>query len=68
MKPNPELNHALLNFEQMVQEATHISGSILDHLYVRKTLLVESVVCVGVKSMFLTDYETVFTAISSLSK
>ena len=58
MKPNFHLS-ALEPFEQLVTEATHLNGSILDHVYVRKSLLSSFSICVVVKCLFFTDHDAI---------
>ena len=38
-KPVATLSSALKNFIQIVQEPTHLSGSLIDHVYIHQDLL-----------------------------
>ena len=59
VKPNTALSETLDNFKQLVHEATHIGGSILDHVYARNSLLEKFDLLVNVKSLFFSDHEAV---------
>ena len=63
LKPDIQLTNALSQYEQLVLEATHIGGSILDHAYVKKSLLGHFSIIVNVESIFFSDHETVRIAI-----
>ena len=38
-KPDATLLSALTNFNQIVKELTHLSGSLIDHVYIHQDLL-----------------------------
>ena len=38
-KPDATLSSALTNFNQIVKELTHLSGSLIDHVYIHQDLL-----------------------------
>ena len=54
----------LEQFEQLVTEPTHIDGSILDHVYVHKSLLSTFFFHISVKAMFFTDHDAIRLKIS----
>ena len=59
-KANPDkLMDFLKNYSQLVREATHISGSLIDHVYVRKNLLEEFNVNVKVQNVYFSDHDAV---------
>ncbi|XP_057292445.1 uncharacterized protein LOC130621150 [Hydractinia symbiolongicarpus] len=59
LKPNALLEQTLNGYEQVVSEPTHLGGSILDHVYIKKSLLEQFLVYVSVKSLFFTDHEAI---------
>ena len=38
-KPDATLSSSLTNFNQIVKELTHLSGSLIDHVYIHQDLL-----------------------------
>ena len=38
-KPDATLSSSLTNFNQIVEELTHLSGSLIDHVYIHQDLL-----------------------------
>ena len=38
-KPDATLSSSLTNFNQIVKELTHLSGSFIDHVYIHQDLL-----------------------------
>ena len=56
-KPVATLSSALKNFIQIVQEPTHLSGSLIDHVYIHQDLLgnvnveVKTLMCTSVTMM-----------------
>ena len=59
LKPNDQLGSLLDEYSQLVTEPTHLTGSILDHVYVKKSFLSLYDVNVFVQSVFFTDHEAV---------
>ena len=59
LKPNEQLDQVLSEYKQLVTESTHIGGSILDHIYVKKSFLSKYNVCMFIESVFFTDHEAV---------
>ena len=59
LKPNVELRNILQQYEQLVVEPTHISGSLLDHAYIRQDVLDLFYVEVTVKTLFFSDHDAV---------
>jgi len=59
LKPNAILSQTMNNYEQVVLEATHLGGCILDHVYIKKSLLEQLSVLIEVKSLFFSDHEAV---------
>jgi len=58
LKPNEEIDSVLNLYQQMVQEASHLDGSILDHVYI-KNFLEMFHVTVSIKSIFFSDHECI---------
>ena len=48
---------------QIVNKATHISGSLIDHAYVKKTLMEEFSINLTVENMYFSDHDAVRIAI-----
>jgi len=59
LKPNEQLNNLLGSYELLVNEPTQLSGSILDHVYVKKCILNNYNIIVRIESVFFTDHELV---------
>jgi len=59
LKPNAILSQTMNNYEQVVLEATHLGGCILDYVYIKKSLLEQLSVLIEVKSLFFSDHEAV---------
>ena len=66
MKHTLQLN-TLAYYEQLLIEATHISGSIIDHVYVNKNLLDEYHFKLSVHCVFLTDHDITSLSIRKYS-
>ena len=49
----------LIDYVQLVEQATHISGSLIDHVYVKKNILEELHVDVNVQNIFFSDHDAV---------
>ena len=49
----------LSHYEMVVTEATHISGSLLDHVYVLRSLFEQVHITSIIKSLYFTDHEAV---------
>ena len=44
---------------QIVNKATHISGSLIDHVYVKKTLMEEFSINLTVENIYFSDHDAV---------
>ena len=57
---NTELREILNQYKLIVDEPTHLSGSLLDHVYIRKDVLelVSSIKCI-VKCIFFSDHDAI---------
>ena len=57
---NTELQEILNHYKLLVNEPTHLSGSLLDHIYIRKDVLelVPSIECI-VKCIFFSDHDAI---------
>ena len=54
------LDHALCGYELVVNNVTHLNGSIIDHIYIKKILKQQfKVVIRFVQSMYYSDHEFV---------
>ena len=53
-------DHAL-----MVNKPTHISGSLIDHVYIKKALMEEFLTKVTVKNIYFSDHDAVRIAIEN---
>ena len=49
----------LQNYQQIVQEPTHLGGAILDHIYVRKSFLKDFKLECFVKCVYFSDHDAV---------
>ena len=64
---NNSLHDVLSNYTLIVDEATHISGSLIDHVYIRKSLLHHTVLeKVVVCNMSFTDHDVIKFKIKSI--
>ena len=59
VKPNGQLNAIFQLYDQCVLEPTHLSGAVLDHVYVKKCLRLHYNVIVSVKRIFFSDHEAI---------
>ena len=57
LKPNEQLDQTLSEYKQLVTEPTQIAGSILDHVYVKRSFQYH--VSLFIESVFFTDHEAV---------
>jgi len=57
IKPNKQLGQILSEYKQLVTEPTHIAGSILDHVYVKRSFQYH--VSLVIESVFFTDHEAI---------
>ena len=64
MKPEV-LSPILDRFQQLVNESTHISGSILDQVYSKKSLLENFDITTKVKCVFFSDHDVVSVVIQT---
>ena len=55
---NKILDH-LRDCAQVVNEPTHISGSLIDHVCIKNTLLKDFAVIVKIQNMYLSDHDAV---------
>ena len=60
-----KLIDCLKDYIQLDQEPTHISGSLIDHVYVKKSLLEEFNVIVKVQNVFFLDHDAVRIVITN---
>ena len=56
---NTKLLHILSNYVQIVSNSTHLSGSLLDHVYVLKEFLSETDVTVSIIYVYFNDNDAV---------
>lgn len=56
---NQALNEVMLNYVQLVTQPTHLSGSLLDHVYVHKNLLSQFEVNTTVLPTYFSDHDAV---------
>ena len=59
LKPEPYLSQEISEYEQLVTEPTHLGGRIVDHVYVKKSMLQHFSIAVNVKSIFFRDHEAI---------
>ena len=58
-KPNEQLDLLLNDYEQLVVEPTHIAGSTLDHIYIKKTMKTYYNVQINTHHTFFSDHAAV---------
>ena len=59
LKSPSSLSNLLWNYEQIVQEPTHISGTLIDHVYIKKSLFnILDIKCI-VKNTYFSDHDAV---------
>ena len=56
---NNYIDEFLSDYELVVNEPTHISGSLIDHVYVRKEVLDVADVSVLVKNVYFSDHDAI---------
>ena len=56
---NMQLKNILSDYTQVVKEPTHLSGSLLDQIYVRNTVLQEFSVSASVIDLYFSDHDAV---------
>ena len=54
-----QIKNILIGYSQLVEEPTHIGGSLLDHVYVRNTILQEFDVNVSILNTYFSDHDAV---------
>ena len=59
MKPNLELDTIYQSYDQCVLEPTHIGGSILDHVYIKRSVRSHYDVKVSLCRVFFSDHEAI---------
>ena len=59
LNPDKTTNETLQSYQQLIDQPTHISGSILDQCLIKKVLLENHDISVIVKSVFFSDHECV---------
>ena len=57
--PNAQLDNVLSGYNLIVDEPTHLSGSPLDHVYIKKDLMSKMNVKCIVKNIFFSDHDAV---------
>ena len=67
LKPAPYLTQEISEYEQLVTEPTHLGGRIVDHVYVKKSILQHLSIAVNVKSIFFSDHEAIKVVITKKS-
>ena len=56
---NDGLRYVLSNYRLIVNEPTHISGGLIDHVYVKETFLMNKTVSASVLGVFFSDHDAV---------
>ena len=56
---NKKLQEALINYNQILEEPTHISGSLIDHVYVKKTFYDQIDIHTIIKNTHFSDHDAV---------
>ena len=64
---NQSLINVLRNYEQIVKDSTHISGSLLDHVCIRQDFLKELNVDCKVTNVYFSDHDAVKLRVSILN-
>ena len=59
LRLNENLRNFLNLFDQLIERPTFISGSILDHVYVKKTFILKYMVRADVESVFFSQHDSV---------
>ena len=59
------LQRVLSNYTQVVKEPTHLSGSLLDHVYVKNSILQEYCVSTSMINLYFSDHDAVQLTISN---
>ena len=56
---NVQLQNIFSEYTQVVKEPTHLSGSLLDHIYVRNTVLQEFYISTSVINLYFSDHDAI---------
>ena len=59
VQPNENLRNVLNLYDQLIERPTFISGSILDHVYVKKSMLSKCLIKADVESVFFSQHDSV---------
>jgi len=59
VQPNNILKNVLNLYDQLIERPTFITGSILDQVYVKKTLLSKYMIKADVESVFFSQHDSV---------
>ena len=57
--PNIRLTRILHDYKMIVNVPTHLSGSLLDHVYVKETMLQDMNLEVTLKNVYFSDHDAV---------
>ena len=54
-----KLSDLLANYKQIITEPTHIPGSLINHVYVKETVLDQFVCCSTIKNVYFSDHDAI---------